>query len=251
MHSNHALTIVAIITFVFGASRCERSHSAAPPTAPTTGGMFSSPAGIAGSQVRGVVTDGIGQPLDGAQVAVVDGNLAGTKTVTDAAGQFELSGGTGTTTLSVTKDGFEPKTQTVNWKGNTVTNVTLQTVGPQLAIEPGNFDMTLAADLSTVADRASCAGFPANLVQTTFPVTISVTTVSSRFAVRARNLSPVVFTFGVAGQMAGFQIERLAPFDVFPGIFPGPGAFTISSSVSVRRPVVVVGSTITIPFSGV
>ena len=111
------------------------------------------------THIRGSVSDTVRRPLPGALVAVLDGPLAGTTTLTDAEGKFELTGtAAGTATLRVSLDGFQTKTQSVLWRTPTSGAgvdgfIQLDTLEPSIGLDPGDYTLTIAIDLATAVDH--------------------------------------------------------------------------------------------------
>jgi carboxypeptidase family protein len=140
-------------------------------------GATTAPTGVQ-SRIDGAVFDGANRPLAGATVMITDGPLSGTAMTTDAEGEFLLSGhATGSVTLKFVKAGFKTRTVSAVWRpvdSRSFTTYALETDGPQLVIEPGDYTMTLATDLATATglSTTSCTGFPSDLARRSYPVTI-------------------------------------------------------------------------------
>jgi hypothetical protein len=249
-----AIGALAASGCVLAAAGCGRQIS---PTAPDVNSGMSSPQQPAGqSQIRGLVSDTVRRPLASALVAVLDGPLAGTTTLTDAAGRFELTGkAAGTATLRVSRDGFQTKTQSVLWRTPTSSAaidgfIQLDTLEPPINFDPGDYTLNIAIDLATASDhrgipQAPCVGFPVNLASFIYRVTI-VEGLYDRY-VRADD-RPIhfqdLFSFSVAGQFVGFEIEGI------PEDFPGFRFLTINGVAPTTEPAVATGSSVSIPFHG-
>lgn len=233
---------------------CGRQPS---PTAPDVNPGVSSSLPAGQTHIRGSVSDTVRRPLPGALVAVLDGPLAGTTTLTDAEGKFELTGtAAGTATLRVSLDGFQTKTQSVAWRTSTSGAgvdgfIQLDTLEPPIGLEPGDYTLTIAIDLVTATDtrgipQAPCAGFPVKLASFNYRVQILEGT-SGRY-VRADNRPlhhEALFGFSVAGRFVGFEIDHGIPED-----FPGFRFLNILGVAPTRESPVATGSSLSIPFNG-
>ena len=215
--------------------------------------------GSARNHIRGFVSDRVGRELRGAVITVVDGPLAGETVVTDGSGRFELTGtATGWVTLRASYDGFEPAMQGLSWRPATSTTVFdtlfwLNSLEPPIALEPGEYDVTVSIDLSKATGhpsipQAPCAGFPAELASRSYRATISNFTTSGPYNRGVKVEGPTVtgtFSFSIAGRFVGFEIEDFIKDDL-----PGFRFLGIGGTAPTSQPAVDNGTSITVPFSG-
>ena len=105
---------VALLLIAAGFAGCSGSEDAYTPTAPSPTGSIAQavPLQHFRLQLRGFVTDTAYRPVAGARVEVVDGPSAGVAAVSDADGQFVLSGQfSAATQFLASKEGHESRTQ--------------------------------------------------------------------------------------------------------------------------------------------
>lgn len=227
------------------------------PTAPDVNPGVSSSPPAGQTHIRGSVSDTVRRPLPGALVAVLDGPLAGTTKLTDAEGNFELTGtATGAATLRVSRDGFQTKTQSVSWRTPTSGVgvdgfIQLDTLEPPIGLDPGDYTLTIAIDLATAVDHpgipnAPCAGFPVHLASFTYRVQILEGNYGRYVRDENRPLHlGDLFGFSVAGRFVGFEIDLGIPHD-----FPGFRFLNIYGVAPTSEPAFATGSSLSIPFYG-
>jgi len=180
--------------------------------------------------IRGLVTDRPGHPLAGALVEVLEGPRAGTRTLTDGAGKFELRAesaldpqmtGTveGAATLRASHSGFQARTLQGFWLFD-ISELPSRPpspsdwaiwldAGPTISLEPGAYTLTAAVDLATARDwlpRAPCNGFPADLASRTFHTTIEL---------RDRALDEYSVAVENRERGSGFWLSRVGRFILF------------------------------------
>jgi len=217
------------------------------------------------TEIDGKVADRTGRPLSGVTVTIVDGPLAGTSKTTNDDGAFQLTATTsGSVTVHLTKDGFDGKDWATVWVPRSrayAQNVYLDTVDPSIAFNPGNYVLTVSMDLSTATDadpQAPCAGFPADLAQRTYDVSVTRTPNSdlNSFDVHAEGPtvvnppSGVTFQLGIAGRFIALE----GPTDGYELTETLPGSRVLAiggSTFKTNRGAVTDGSTIVIPFDAV
>jgi len=243
-----AIVVLATCGCVLVAAGCGSS-----PTAPDGGG----------THIRLTVTDRVARPLGGALVEVLDGPLAGTTKLTDDAGRVELTGqAVGPVTLRVSRDGFHSRTQTVSIDRPSSASpkdhyLRLDTLEPAIGLEPGDYTLTLALDLSTAHSylpKAPCAGFPVEFASRSYRVTIAE--VSSPLAaynrlvtsddptLRWHNLFPhYLFEFGVAGRFVRFLWDEPLAEE-----FSGFRYVSIAGGDPTTLAATAAGSSVSIPF---
>jgi len=97
--------------------------------------------------LRCEVKDRVGRPLEGVLIAALDGALAGTTTLTNTSGRFELTGApAASVTVRVSRDGFRTRTQTLAWDTpasvqRSPVPVWLETVEPPIGLESGDYTL--------------------------------------------------------------------------------------------------------------
>lgn len=204
------------------------------------------------------VSDRLRRPIAGALVAVLDGPLAGTTKVTDAAGRVALrTRGAGSVTVRASSDGFHTKTETASWHqsdGAARVYLWLDSSEPPLGLEPGAYTLTISIDLASATTwmtQAPCAGFPLELASRSYRAT--VTEASSLLPSYNRLVSaddptltwPQLFAFGVAGRFVGFEWD-----DPLTEALPGFRNLRIGGAAPTTEPGVVAGASVSIPFHG-
>jgi hypothetical protein len=221
-----ALAIATVVTCaVLVAAGCGRQPS---PTAPD---VTSPPQPATQTHIRGEVTDRVRRPLAGALIGVMDGPLAGMTTLTNDAGKFELTGtAAGAVTIRASRDGFETRSEVLSWQtpirtARVEVQFWLDTIEPSIGLEPGDYTLTIAIDLTSARNhsgipQAPCTGFPAELASRSYRVTIaqesSLVPVYNRF-VRPENATlRWGIGFAVAGRFVGFEMDDGIPEDL-PG----------------------------------
>ena len=216
-----AIGVFATCGCVLFATGCGRS-----PTAPDGGGTY----------LRFAVTDRVNRPLAGALVAVLDGPLAGTTKLTDDAGRFELTGtAVGTVTTRVSRDGFQTRTQALSWDPQPrpfYPPFWLDAVEPPIGLDPGDYTLTIAIDLTTARNngnaKAPCAGFPVELTSRRYRATIREESSPMSAYNRLVNsddptlpwhnmFAHTLFVFGVVGRFVGFGEWDEPIFEELPG----------------------------------
>ena len=94
-------------------------------------------------------------------VEVADGPQAGASAISTDSGIFEISGtSTGSVMLRTSKDGSSTATQNASWRpagGGRLVTVTLESLGPSLGVEPGNYSISVTANRATSRDGAARA----------------------------------------------------------------------------------------------
>jgi hypothetical protein len=249
--------ILATCGCVLVAAACGREPSPiAPGVAP---GVRPSPSPTGESHIRGLVNDRVQRPVAGALVAVLDGPLAGTTKLTDAAGKFEVTGGAaGTVTLRVSHDDFAPTTRALSWQPLTSTAAvevifSLDTLEPSIALDAGDYTLTIAIDLTTAKDhhgipQAPCAGFPVELASRTYLATIKQASLPYERMVSAENRPlhfETLFGFSLAGRFVGFEMDYGIPED-----FSGFRFLNIIGIAPTTEPAMATGSSVSISFYG-
>src|SRR5687767_14363246 len=107
------LNPIALIVIIAGTAGCSGSDVASAPTAPSPLGSTPqvAPNQELALRLRGFITDTAYRPLAGAQIVVVDGASAGVSAISDAEGQFALSGRfSAATQFRASKEGHETRT---------------------------------------------------------------------------------------------------------------------------------------------
>jgi hypothetical protein len=152
-------------------SACE-GRGAAPRATPT--GPSLAPQAVpqpVGNQLAGLVFDSAFRPLAGARVEVLDGPQAGTSTMTDARGQFRLTGTfDDATRFTATKDGHIASTGTRSpycaaCNPNWWIHLLLAPVGPPVDLA-GNYTLTFSVD-------GGCVALPDDVRTRTYAATIA------------------------------------------------------------------------------
>jgi carboxypeptidase family protein len=215
----------------------------------------------ADTHLGGFVLDTVGRPVLGAVVELLDGPRAGARTTSDARGAFAFRGGpTGPVTLRASRDGYESLTMGTAWSTNPDerTRVILKSLGPRLEIASGAYTMTLISDpQGTGSSRATCSGFPPELLRRTYEASISPATRYEGFDVRFTSPTlitlPGPFGFGFALTQAatffGFELEL--GFGSGPTEeLPGHQYVTVSGNAPTSEPAKVVDQSLIIPFAG-
>jgi hypothetical protein len=204
MHRQRLLIVVALL-LAHGMAGCGGSKSAAP-SAP-------SPAPVAvplpnQAQMAGTVSDSAFRPLAGARVEVVDGQQAGTWTLSDGRGEFRLSGTfDDTTRFQATKEGHAAVTRTLQphcapCNPNRWIHFYLPPLAPSANIA-GDYTLTVTAD-------SACAAFP-NPVRT-YAATLVPSPSSSHQANTLYNgtVSGAAFLQGYNGFVVGVAGDDIA-----------------------------------------
>lgn len=208
--------------------------------------------------MQGFVTDGLGRPVAGALVAVLDGPLAGTTKLTDGAGRFELTGtAAAAVTLRVSRDGFQTRTQTLSRPPPTSdapfrVHFWLDTLEPPIGLDPGAYTLTIAIDLATASTfipQAPCAGFPIQFASRSYRATIAeVSSPADHRYVSADDPTldwSYPFVFGIVGRFVGFDWD-----DALTEAFPGFRYLDIQGTAPTTEPAIASGSSVSIPFNG-
>jgi hypothetical protein len=229
------------MAIALGLAGCGGSNSKSP-SAPTAGPTVASGAGSSAADLltladSGYVLDTAFKRLAGVRVDVVDGPQAGASMISDAEGQFPLTGPfTRTNTFRLTKDGYVVATQGFSTSipgGKPWLMVYLQPVTPSVNIA-GNYTLTFVAD-------SACSDLPPEVRTRSYAATIVPGASATRFALTATG-APFLdnltgFDIGVAGQSLGLWlhgghdptlVERLAPNTYLA--YSGVGAASVDSS---------------------
>ena len=231
------------------------------------------------THVAGSVFDTLARRVPGAVVLILDGPQAGASTSTDESGGFEfVSTASGAVRLRASRDGFEPATIATEWqpgtslpqRGGIRFNLFLRTLEPELPITPGSYTLTVTSDLSTAtgSQRASCTGFPADLLSRTFEASISIWSPPPTHDFLVELASPTLtnspgatcrgpatsivrgcFALRVAGQFVGFGLENGWGRDWIEEL-PGFRYLTIEGGAPTSEPATSTETSITIPFWG-
>jgi len=161
------LKTIAVVLMSAGFAGCSGSDFARAPTAPSPSG--STPQAASNQefplQLRGFITDTAYRALAGARIEVVDGPSAGVSAISDAQGQFVLSGRfNAATQFRASKEGHESRTQP--WNCSVAQCLGTNNAQPWLGfyltvLEPtvniaGDYTLTFIAD-STCADLPDIA----------------------------------------------------------------------------------------------
>jgi hypothetical protein len=166
----HAMVLLGA---VLCASGCSRPATA--PRAPT------SPSGgtpnVSLTHVSGWSEDLAFRRLSGVRIEIVDGPQTGASVVTGDDGHFEFSGTLiGSVTVRATKEGFASETHTFTWDPTSQYqgySFTLEPLGPSLALETGNYTVTMTGDrAASYGGAAACDGFPDDLLTRRYAATV-------------------------------------------------------------------------------
>ena len=170
----------------------------------------------AATHLLGLVEDSAFRPLPGVTVEVAEGPQSGASAISTDSGIFEISGtSTGSVTLRTTKDGFSTTTQNASWRSASdreLVTVILESLGPSLDIEPGNYTISVTADRATSHDgAAACSGFPDAFLTRSYTATIASQPTHPRSffhaTLRLNNPAPFItsmgFGLGIAGNAVG------------------------------------------------
>ena len=223
------------------------------PAAPTVGLAMSSGAGSSATDPvtladSGYVLDTAFKRLAGVRVDVVDGPQAGTSMISDADGQFPLTGSFArTNTFRASKDGYIAATQRFSTSvpgGKPWLIVYLQPLAPPVNIA-GDYTLTFVAD-------SACTELPPEVRTRSYAATVVPGSSSTDFVLAAKGASflngLMGFGIGVAGNSLGLWlhgghdptlVEQLAPNTYLA--FSGMGAASVGSST---------GATISTAFDG-
>ncbi|HEY2432029.1 MAG TPA: carboxypeptidase-like regulatory domain-containing protein [Vicinamibacterales bacterium] len=185
--------------------------------------------------VRGIVRDGsIATP--GAHITVVAGAAAGLSAVTSNIGAFELLGVGGTDTLTVTLDGYQPATTTLNISAAATVDFTLQPAGPRPDVS-GAWLLTFMASPACpiLPDEARLRTYPIIVGQSGPALTLKFTLPqsawsSSEFTVNGllfgsrmtfvlSNDDPLIYQTLSSGEK--FTLDGAATLDLSAGTFRG------------------------------
>ena len=215
--------------------------------------------------IQGTVSDTGFHGLPDAAVTIVDGPLAGTTTLTNEAGRFELRGGSpGTVTLRVSRDGFQTRTGTATWlrvggvEAGVGTVFRLDSLESAIGLEPGLYTLTVTVDLANARDwkdrpDAPCAGFPGALASRSYRAEIKAPQLDNYRVVTAEDptlRSHDLFAFYLSGSYVGFWMDGYVGEGILED-FPGFRYLEIGGgSTSSRQPAVRNGSSVSIPFEG-
>ena len=216
--------------------------------------------------IQGTVSDIGFRGLPDAAVTIVDGPLAGTTTLTNEAGRFELRGGSpGTATLRVNRDGFQTKTGAAAWlkvggvEAGIGTVFRLDSLEPPIGLEPGLQTLTVTVDLANARDSnrpgAPCAGFPGALASRSYraeikPLQLDLYPIHFVTAEDPTLRSNHLFGFYISGSYVGFWMDGYAGEGILED-FPGFRYLEIGGgSTSRRQPAVRNGPSVSIPFEG-
>lgn len=186
------------------------------------------------ASIVGVVYDTAFRPLEGVTVQVAGGPHAGATATTSRAGEYVLPGPfTANVPVRALLDGYMPATQTVTLadasSSSAVAGFALTPFALARRLEPGDYELTLAAD-------AACADIPAGDRTLSFAATVrpaSTSATNTQFVVSLVGTFPaaVEFDIGAAGDTMSAQIISTAIVKaVAPGTyleFEGTGSATI------------------------
>jgi hypothetical protein len=274
MTRSTALVTLFLLTFLLTAVLLAAACTDRGPTTPTSTSPLTGASGD--THVKGVVFDTLSRPLPGARVEVLDGPLAGQSTTADDSAAYVFTGNAGgAVRLRGSRDGFESQTISAVWQPRTsgqIFGIFLKTRESAVPITPGSYTLTVRSDPSTAAgnQRASCAGFPADLLRRTYEATITVspfvraddyflvelsspTMIKPPGATCATNAAvPVVrgcFSFHVAGPFVGFEIENGWGWD-WVEEWPGFRYLTVEGYAPTGEPATSNETSTTIPFAG-
>ena len=165
----------------------------------------------------------------------------------------------GAVTLRATKDGFASETHTFTWgptsRANQGYSFTLEPLGPSLALEPGNYTVTITGDrAASYGGAAACDGFPDDLLTRRYAATVVPWPAHphTEFSVTLQLNNPapigssVGFGMGIAGNVVGFTIDGPDIGEVLPN----NTYLEIAGSAPTDVPAISTGTGIAIPFSG-
>jgi carboxypeptidase family protein len=228
------------------------------------------------SHLDGWVHDTLSRPVPGTRIDILDGPQAGASATADQRGAFEfVSSASGAVRLRASRDGFEPATITAEWQPSIrlqTIDFVLRALEPPLPITPGSYTLTVTTDRSTATDNngGSCADFPADLLKRSYEALISnwspaadkndflvelaspTLTKPPGATCRLSAASPVVrgcFTFRVAGQFVGFELQNSWGWDWIEE-WPGFRYLMIEGTAPTSDPATLTDTSVTIPFWG-
>lgn len=191
---------------------CGGRNSSSIPSAPSSIATASLPGAQGANQVQqGYVLDTAFRPLAGVRVEVLDGPQAGTSMISDATGQFQLTGlFASTNTFRATREGYVPATQGFSTSapgGRPWLFFYLKPLTPPVNIA-GDYTLTFVAD-------SACSDIPDSLRTRTYEATITganpTNPADTSFQLTVRG-APLLekftgFTIGVAGDSLGFWLH--------------------------------------------
>jgi hypothetical protein len=160
---------LAVVLLTLGAVGCDSADSPGTPLGPTNQPELGPPPPPPTRLLIGHVSDSAFRPLQGARVEVRDGPQAGRSTLTDATGQFSMSGTFDSNTrFSAELDGYVGSTQT--WTDCATCHgpyllFRLGVTAPPVAVA-GDYTVTFVAD-------STCADIPAELRSRTYAATMA------------------------------------------------------------------------------
>jgi hypothetical protein len=239
--TRRARTGIVLLAIAQGLTGCSGS-GAKSPSAPTAGPTVASGAGSSAADLvalddSGYVLDTAFKRLSGVRVDVVDGPQAGTSMVSDASGQFPLTGPFArTNTFHVSKDGYIAATQGFSTSvpgGKPWLIVYLRPLAPPVNIA-GDYTLTFVAD-------SACTDLPPEVRTRSYAATAVQGASATDFVLAAKGTSFLNglagFGIGVAGDSLGLWlhgghdptlVEQLAPNTYLA--FSGVGAASVGSS---------------------
>lgn len=243
----------AVVTLAALLAACGGCSSSSIPSAPSSNATATSPGSQGANQVQqGYALDTAFRPLAGVRVEVLDGPQAGHSMISDATGQFGLTGlFAATNTFRATKEGYVTATQGFSTSapgGRPWIIFYLKPLTPPVNIA-GDYTLTFVAD-------SACSDIPDSLRTRTYDATITAANATSpadtsfQLTIKGATLLEKFtgFTIGVAGDSLGFWlhgghdptvVEQLAPTTYLA--YSGWAEATVGTS-----PV----STISTPFAG-
>lgn len=232
---------IVLLAIAQGLAGCGGSNAKSP-SAPTVGPTAPSGAGSSATDPvtladSGYVLDTAFKRLAGVRVDVVDGPQAGTSMITDASGQFPLTGTFARTDrFRVSKDGYITATQgfsTSSPEGKPWLIVYLQPLAPPVNIA-GDYTLTFVAD-------SACTHLPPEVRTRSYAATVTPGSSATGFVLAATGASFLNgltgFGIGVAGDSLGLWlhgghdpalVEQLAPNTYLA--FSGVAAASVGSS---------------------
>ncbi len=199
------------------------------------------------TMIEGAVFDMVGRTVGGATVKIVDGPLAGTSTVSDAAGKFSFAGTfTKDATLTASVDGYQTDTQAMALANGTGPVATvffsLASAAPSVHLDAGTYDLTFISD-------PTCDGIPDDQRTLSFSTAVSSARDQPRDSFYFVDITsgPTQLGFGLAsfGNVLEFEIDMPILKIVTPNTQISFTAFS-QTTVPTLTP-----STVTFPASGV
>ena len=210
-----------------------------------------------GRTLGGTITDYARRPLEGALVEVLNGPSRGTTMRTNASGRYSFQVASSTEAMAiaiaavrVSRAGYHTKTLSFSqW-------IALESVEPPIGLQPGLYTVTVSFDPATAGDVGNhkCAGFPADLVSTSYQMRIEALTghVQNRFVRRddPRLNEYSGFGLGVSGPFVGFSADGPDSGGGFFAEFPELRYLDVMGWEAGTSPAVANGASVSVRFKG-